>query len=89
MIDRDGARSDLTSGDFRLLAVFLQNAGRVLSRDRLMDLTSGAGWSPLDRTIDNQVARLRKKIERDPADPQIIKTVRGVGYTFAAEITRP
>lgn len=89
LIDRDGTRSDLTSGDFRLLTVFLQNAGRVLSRDRLMDLTSGTGWSPLDRTIDNQVARLRKKIERDPADPQIIKTVRGVGYTFAAEITRP
>ncbi|WP_076446481.1 response regulator [Roseivivax lentus] len=88
LIDRDGTRCDLTSGDFKLLSAFLQNAGRVMSRDRLMDLIGGVSWSPYDRTVDNQVARLRKKIERDPADPQIIKTVRGVGYSFAAEVTR-
>ncbi|MHA6324262.1 response regulator [Roseivivax sp. CAU 1753] len=88
LFDRNGDRCDLTSGDFKLLDVFVQNAKRVLSRDRLMDLTGGAEWSPLDRTIDNQVARLRKKIERKPGDPQLIKTVRGVGYTLACDVTR-
>ena len=76
----------LTSGDFKLLTVFLERPKRVLSRDQLMDLTGGHGWSPMDRTVDNQVARLRKKIERDPSTPNLIKTVRGVGYTFACEV---
>ncbi|MGO4910160.1 response regulator [Pseudorhodobacter sp. W20_MBD10_FR17] len=84
---RDGTRCELTSGDFKLLKAFLKNPKRVLSRDHLMDLVGGVGWSPLDRTIDNQVARLRKKIERDPTDPRIIKTVRGIGYSFACEVT--
>jgi DNA-binding response OmpR family regulator len=88
LFDREGRLCDLTSGDFKLLTVFLGNAKRVLSRDTLMDLTGGPEWSPLDRTIDNQVARLRKKIERDPANPKLIKTVRGVGYSFACEVTR-
>lgn len=88
IFDRDGEICDLTSGDFKLLNVFLQNAKRVLSRDRLMDLTGGVDWSPLDRTIDNQVARLRKKIERNPTDPKLIKTVRGVGYSFASEVKK-
>ncbi len=84
--DRAGQFLELTSGDFKLLNVFIQKAKRVLSRDQLMTLTGGVEWSPLDRTIDNQVARLRKKIERDPADPRLIKTVRGVGYTFACDV---
>jgi len=88
LFDRDGTRCELTSGDFKLLNAFIRNPKRVLSRDHLMDLTGGAGWSPLDRTIDNQVARLRKKIERDPTDPRIIKTVRGTGYSFVCEVTR-
>lgn len=81
--DRNGKLGELTSGDFKLLGVFLKNSHRVLSRDRLMDLIDGPEWTPLDRTIDNQVARLRKKIERDPAHPQLIKTVRGIGYLWA------
>lgn len=88
LIDRHGADCGLTSGDFRLLSVFLERPKRVLSRDQLMDLTGGLEWSPLDRTIDNQVARLRKKIERDPANPKLIKTVRGVGYTFANDVKK-
>jgi DNA-binding response OmpR family regulator len=86
LVDRAGAFCDLTSGDFKLLTVFLERPKRVLSRDQLMDLTGGLEWSPLDRTIDNQVARLRKKIERYPSDPKLIKTVRGVGYTFASDV---
>lgn len=86
LIDRENMPCDLTSGDFRLLNVFLHNPKRVLSRDQLMDLTGGVEWSPLDRTIDNQVARLRKKIERDPSNPKLIKTVRGIGYTFASDV---
>lgn len=78
--DREGRDCGLTTADFKLLRAFLENAGRPLSRDRLMDLIDGPAWVPLDRTIDNQVARLRKKIERDAGRPQLIKTVRGVGY---------
>ena len=73
--------------EFALLEVFVRNVNRVLSRDRIMDLTKGHEWHPLDRTIDNHVARLRKKIEHDPENPLLIKTVRGVGYTFTADIT--
>ncbi len=86
LLDRNGADCGLTSGDFKLLSVFLTRPKRVLSRDQLMDLTGGLEWSPLDRTIDNQIARLRKKIERDPSDPKLIKTVRGVGYIFACDV---
>ncbi|WP_295317699.1 response regulator [Roseobacter sp.] len=86
LTDRKGEDCDLTSGDFRLLSVFLERPGRVLSRDQLMDLTGGLEWSPLDRTIDNQVARLRKKIERDPSKPRLIRTVRGIGYSFACDV---
>lgn len=83
-----GAPIELTSGDFRLLLVFLEHPRRVLSREQIMDLLNGGAWSPLDRTIDNQVARLRKKIEAVPGDPKLIKTVRGVGYTFTQHVTR-
>ncbi|MCF2870395.1 response regulator transcription factor [Octadecabacter sp. G9-8] len=86
LIDRENAPCELTSGDFKLLNVFLKRPKRVLSRDQLMDLTGGVEWSPLDRSIDNQVARLRKKIERDPSNPRLIKTVRGIGYTFASDV---
>jgi len=86
LLGRAGEPVDLTSGEFKLLAVFLQNPKRVLSRDCLMNLLNGTEWAPLDRTIDNQVARLRRKIERNPSAPVLIKTVRGVGYVFAANV---
>jgi DNA-binding response OmpR family regulator len=79
---------DLTAGDFRLLEVFLDAPGRALSRDTILDRLHGRIWSPYDRSIDNQVARLRKKIEHDPANPRIIKTVRGIGYTMAVPVRR-
>lgn len=80
LVDRQGEDCDLTTADFKLLAAFLKNAKKPLSRDRLMDLIDGQEWAPLDRTIDNQVARLRKKVERDASRPLLIKTVRGIGY---------
>ena len=77
----------LTTGGFELLRVFARNANRVLTREQLLDLVKGRGWSAFDRSIDTQVARLRRKIERDPAKPELIKTVRGAGYVFAAAVT--
>ncbi|MCV2865067.1 response regulator [Albidovulum sediminicola] len=86
LFDAEGAPIELTAGDFRLLTVFLDHPREVLSRERIMNLVNGFEWAPLDRTIDNQVARLRKKIEAVPSAPKLIKTVRGVGYTFATEV---
>ena len=84
----DGAEVPLTSGEFDLLAIFARHAGRVLTRDMLMDLTRGRQWEVFDKAIDAQVARLRRKIETDPKVPAIIKSVRGVGYVFAAKPER-
>jgi len=83
---RSGEPCELTTGEFKLLEVFLNHPRRVLSRDRLMDLLRGHDWAPTDRSIDNQVARLRKKIERDPKHPTLIKTVRGMGYSFTGDV---
>ncbi len=85
---RDAVPCELTSGEFKLLNVFVQRPKRILSREQLMDLIGGQDWAPLDRSIDNQVARLRKKIERDPSNPKLIKTVRGVGYSFTCDVER-
>lgn len=83
----NGEPHDLTTADFKLLEVFVKNAKRVLTRDQLMDQLKGNDWNPLDRSIDNQVARLRRKIEPDPKQPTFIKTVRGAGYSFTADVT--
>ena len=85
----DPGRSEvaLTSGEFDLLATFVEHAGRVLSRDFLLEQTRGREAGPFDRTIDVQVGRLRKKLEVDSDDPQIIKSVRGAGYILVAPVT--
>ncbi len=82
----NGSPCVLTTAEFKLLNVFLQHPKRILSREQLMDLVEGGNWAPLDRTIDNQIARLRRKIEEDPANPALIKTVRGVGYSFTTDV---
>lgn len=82
----DGVAVPLSTGEFDLLSAFLQHPGMVLSRDQLLDLTKGRDAGPFDRSVDNQVSRLRRKIEKDPKDPQIIKTVWGGGYIFSAEV---
>ena len=77
----------LTAGEFELLCVFARRPNRVLNREQLIDLVKGREWAAYDRGIDTQVMRLRKKIESDPGNPCLIKTVRGAGYVFAAAVT--
>ncbi len=82
-----GEEVALTSGEFDLLCTFVQHAGRVLSRDFLLEQTRGREAGPFDRTIDVQVGRLRKKLEASADDPQIIKSVRGAGYILVPPVT--
>ncbi len=77
----------LTTGEFDLLSAFATHGGRVLSRDFLLEQTRGREAGPFDRTIDVQVGRLRKKLEDDADNPQIIKSVRGAGYIFVPPVT--
>jgi DNA-binding response OmpR family regulator len=81
-----GELCELTTAEFNLLEIFLRRPARVLSRDNIMDLLKGHEWSPLDRSIDTLIGRLRRKIEIDPATPRLIKTVRGVGYVLAVDV---
>jgi len=82
----DGVRVELSGGEYELLAAFVSRPQRVLSRDQLLDLARGRDSQPFDRAIDVQVSRLRRKIETDPANPQMIKTVRGGGYVFTPAV---
>ena len=84
----DGTLVPLTAGEYDLLAVIVERPGRVLSRDQLLDLTRGRDAAPFDRSVDVQISRLRRKLEPDPKEPQIIKTVRGGGYVLSCEVTR-
>lgn len=84
----DGTLVPLTAGEYDLLAAIVERPGRVLSRDHLLDLTRGRDAAPFDRSVDVQISRLRRKLEPDPKEPQIIKTVRGGGYVLACEVTR-
>ena len=84
----EGQGVPLTGGEFDLLRAFARHPGRVLSRDFLLEQTRGREAAPFDRTIDVQVGRLRKKIEADPDDPQIIKSVRGAGYILVPPVTQ-
>lgn len=79
---RDGDEVPITAMEFDLLKAFTERPGRVLSRDQLLDLAHNREWDPFDRSIDIRIARLRRKLEEDPAKPDAIKTVRGVGYMF-------
>jgi DNA-binding response OmpR family regulator len=84
----EGSKVELTSGEFSLLNEFIDKAGRVLSRDHLLDAIYSRDWEPFDRSIDVLVTRLRRKVEQDSRHPEIIKTVRGTGYMFAAAVKR-
>jgi DNA-binding response OmpR family regulator len=86
LLGPSGSEVGLTGGEFDLLSVFVQHPGRVLSRDFLLESTRGREAAPFDRTIDVQIGRLRRKLEVDPQDPQILKSVRGAGYVLVASV---
>lgn len=82
LVDAGGADQGLSLMELELIQAFAANAGRALSRDRLLDLAPPRGDEPFDRSIDNRITRLRKKLERDPGKPELIKTIRGAGYLY-------
>ncbi len=82
----NGQRIDLTGAEFKLLTVLLERPRQVLNRDQLLDLTASRSATAFDRTIDNQISRLRRKIEPDPTRPQLITTIRGGGYCLVADV---
>jgi two-component system OmpR family response regulator len=86
LVSPAGSEVRLTTGEFDLLAAFVNHANQVLSRDRLLDLARNREAGPFDRTIDVQVGRLRRKLEDDPQKPTMIKTVRGTGYIFTPTV---
>lgn len=87
LLDSQGRIVSLSSGEYRLLNVFLKHPKHVLNRDQLMELTRGHNAGAFDRSIDNHISRLRKKIEVNPKQPEIIKTVWGGGYMLTEEVT--
>ena len=88
LIDTEGAVVPISSVEFRLLLAFLEHPRQVLNRDRLLDMVQGREAHLFDRAVDNQVSRLRRKIEIDSKSPQIIQTVWGGGYMLAADVRR-
>ena len=86
LIGEDGVALPLCNAEYRLLTVFLEHPRRVLTRDQLLDLASGRSAQPFDRSIDNRVSRLRRKLERDPKNPDLITTVWGGDYMFTAGV---
>ena len=78
----NGEEVPLTSMEFRLLKMFAENRSRVLNRDQILEQAHDRSWDPFDRSIDIRISRLRRKIEKNPQKPEIIRTVRGIGYIF-------
>jgi len=83
-----GATIALTTGEYELLRVLVEHPNRVLSRDDLMEHIHGRNAGPFDRAIDVQIGRLRRKVESDPANPELIRSVRGAGYLFSERVSR-
>ena len=88
LTDPEGTVVPLSSAEFRLLCAFLNHPRQVLDRDRLLDMVQGREAHLFDRAVDNQVSRLRRKIEEDSRDPKLIQTVWGGGYRLAADVKR-
>jgi two-component system, OmpR family, response regulator len=88
LFDPGGVLVPLSSGEYRLIEALVERAGHVLNRDQLLDLTRGRVAGPFDRAVDNQISRIRRKIEPDPKEPSYIKTIWGGGYRFSVEVRR-
>lgn len=88
LVDSDGVSVPLSTAEYNLMLAFATHPRQMLSRDQLLDLTQGREANAFDRAIDNQISRLRRKIEPDAKSPNLIKTVWGGGYTLAADVTR-
>jgi two-component system OmpR family response regulator len=88
LVGEDGVAVPLSTGEYNLLLALVTHPRQVLTRDQLLDLAQGRDMAAFDRSIDNQVSRLRKKVEPNPRDPKYIKTVWGGGYTLASEVKR-
>lgn len=88
LIDREGTVVPISSAEYRLLLAFLDHPRQVLDRDRLLDMVQGREAHLFDRAVDNQISRLRRKIEVDSRNPQLIQTVWGGGYMLAAEVRK-
>jgi DNA-binding response OmpR family regulator len=88
LVGADGVAVPLSTGEYNLLLAFVERPKRVLTRDQLLDLSQGRELAAFERSIDNHISRLRKKIEADPSDPKLIKTVWGGGYMLSAEVRR-
>lgn len=88
LIDPEGTVVPISSAEFRLLVAFLNHPRQVLDRDRLLDMVQGREAHLFDRAVDNQVSRLRRKVEVDSRDPKLIQTVWGGGYRLAADVRR-
>ena len=88
LVDRDGRAVPLSTGEYNLLLALVTHPKRVLTRDQLLDLSQHREMAAFERSIDNHISRLRKKIEADPGQPKLIKTVWGGGYTLAADVRR-
>ncbi len=86
LIDGEGVTVPLSSGEYQMLLALLSRAGQVLNRDQLLDITQGREAHAFDRAVDNQISRMRRKIEADPKNPEIIKTVWGGGYVLAGDV---
>jgi DNA-binding response OmpR family regulator len=88
LVDREGREVSLSSGEYNLLLVLVTHPKRVLTRDQLLDLSQHRDLGAFERSIDNHISRLRKKLEENPSEPRLIKTVWGGGYTLAADVRR-
>ena len=88
LVDKTGSEIALSTGEYNVLLALVTHPKRVLTRDQLLDLSQHREMGAFERSIDNHISRLRKKIESDPAQPKLIKTVWGGGYTLAAEVRR-
>jgi len=88
LIDPEGTLVPISSAEFRLLVALLDHPGQVMDRDRLLDMVQGREAHLFDRAVDNQISRLRRKVEQDSREPKLIQTVWGGGYRLASEVRR-